>query len=129
MKKHLILFLVSIVYLITTTEFKQLLKLPVLVKHFIEHNQKFNQISVLDYIIIHYSEEIINDGDSERDMQLPFKSSSHTMAKTFTATTPRIRVQIMPIAEPLSDEKITILNQTGTLKGYFFRIWNPPQFV
>jgi len=98
--------------------------------HYLEHNQSIEQLGVLDYIMIHYSDELINnDGDSERDMQLPFKTSSHTLTKTLTATIPLSNKQIKVIAETLTDEKITILNQTGTLKGYFGKIWNPPKGV
>ncbi|NCP84757.1 MAG: hypothetical protein GW823_07645 [Bacteroidetes bacterium] len=129
MKKHLLILLLTIVYLTTTTEFKQFLKLPVLVKHYIEHNLSSEQVGVIDYILIHYSEELVNDGDSDRDMQLPFKDSSHTITKTLTTTTPIVSLQLKPVTETVTDEKITVLNKTGTLKGYFGKIWNLPKLL
>jgi hypothetical protein len=127
MRKHLFIVLLSVVYLSTTTEFKQFFKLPILFAHYLEHNGTFNDLNFLDYIFIHYSEEFIYDGDSERDMELPFKSSTHTSSVFFSATTPKFESHLIHIIEIESTERVTITNQSETLKGYFGRIWNPPK--
>ncbi len=52
----------------------QLLKLPVLVAHFLEHKDRDNSIRVMDFLSMHYWGHDINDDDDERDRQLPFKA-------------------------------------------------------
>jgi len=52
----------------------QLAKVPVFFEHFYEHKQLDAGISLLGFLIHHYSFEEHTDDDSDRDMQLPFKS-------------------------------------------------------
>ena len=42
------------VYLISTTEFGQLLKFPMLVEHYFEHKEKNSQITVIEFLALHY---------------------------------------------------------------------------
>lgn len=48
-------------------------KVPVLVAHFFEHRQRGMDITVLDFLSMHYWGNDINDNDQARDMELPFK--------------------------------------------------------
>ena len=52
---------------------QQVLKLPVLVAHFFEHQQRGYSITVMEYLSMHYWGQDIDDNDHDRDMQLPFK--------------------------------------------------------
>ncbi|WP_290967230.1 hypothetical protein [Flavobacterium sp.] len=47
--------------------------MPVLVQHYMEHQQRSNGLAFTDFIAMHYLGQDINDNDDERDMQLPFK--------------------------------------------------------
>ncbi len=58
----------------STTGLSQLFKLPVLVNHYLEHRERDNRISMLDFLSMHYWGQDINDNDQDRDMQLPFKN-------------------------------------------------------
>lgn len=60
--------------MISSTELSQLLRIPLLVEHFIEHNQEGNRISIADFFHMHYLEKDHMDADYDKDMQLPFKS-------------------------------------------------------
>lgn len=60
----------------------QLLKVPVLIEHYAEHQQRSGNLSFSDFIAMHYLGQDIDDNDDDRDMQLPFKkvdSHSHYM--------------------------------------------------
>ncbi|MCX6182126.1 MAG: hypothetical protein NT150_09385 [Bacteroidetes bacterium] len=70
MKKLLAISLLSL-YLLTLTEVGQLIKLPLLVDHFIEHKEKDQNLSLLDFLAMHYSHSHTPDAD---DLKLPFKS-------------------------------------------------------
>ncbi|WP_431241875.1 hypothetical protein ACQ9BO_18145 [Flavobacterium sp. P21] len=55
--------------------FGQLSKVPVLVQHYMEHQERANGrgLAFADFIAMHYLGQDINDNDDERDMRLPFK--------------------------------------------------------
>ncbi len=55
--------------------FQQFYKLPVLIEHYNEHKQRQN-VSFIDFLEMHYWGEDLNDNDTDRDMQLPFKHIS-----------------------------------------------------
>ena len=58
----------------SATEIYQLLKLPLLVEHYLEHKKEKNDMSIWEFLHIHYAQRIVYDKDYEKDMKLPFKS-------------------------------------------------------
>src|SRR5690606_13520126 len=58
------------VYLLSTTQFSQILKLPILVEHFIEH-RAIDSMSFWGFLVHHYDNHQ-PDEDYETDMKLPF---------------------------------------------------------
>jgi hypothetical protein len=73
-KKAVALFFMSI-YMLSFSELHQFLKMPVLIQHFVEHQQKDHSISLLDFLNEHYIHQYIHDEDYQRDQQLPFRHS------------------------------------------------------
>ncbi len=71
------LLLVSV--LISISPVGQLLKVPILFEHFTEHKEIDRSISILRFLVHHYSSEEHFDDDHDRDMQLPFKSVTHQL--------------------------------------------------
>lgn len=53
--------------------FGQLSKVPVLVQHYMEHQERSTGLPFTDFIAMHYLGQDIDDNDDDRDMQLPFK--------------------------------------------------------
>ncbi len=76
-----------IVYLFSTTEFYQLLKLPVVAAHYMEHKRNSSHITIAQFLRIHYLMDI-KDADYERDMQLPFKTQDKHIAVVTNIYTP-----------------------------------------
>jgi len=74
--KKIITIFFLIIYLFSVTEARQLLKLPVVFQHFAEHQQEDKNISFFHYLCIHYLHGSPIGQDHDRDMQLPFKTSS-----------------------------------------------------
>jgi hypothetical protein len=56
----------------------QVAKLPALVSHFAEHQDRTASLSFIQFLELHYGDEIPNDEDAQRDMELPFKKISTT---------------------------------------------------
>lgn len=75
MKKTVSIILLF-VFLSANTEAHQLLKLPFLVEHYLEHKHHNNNISFFDFLNMHYVMADDGDGDTPEDMQLPFKSDN-----------------------------------------------------
>ncbi len=72
MKKVLLYF---VLFLITAeaTEVDQLAKLPILFQHFAEHQQRDKNVSLMQFLSMHYGGNDLNDNDNDRDQELPFK--------------------------------------------------------
>jgi hypothetical protein len=114
------------VTLFTQTELHQLLKLPVLVQHFIEHRAENNNISVTDFIILHYFSGNPKDKDYERDMQLPFKTTDFTALVTFAI----IPSQPVSVLQPVVfiDNLFPAIDNNCNHCSQPSDIWQPPKF-
>ncbi len=62
-------------YLISFTEFSEVLRLPLLVEHYIEHKDKVADLSFLEFLGMHYKNDVAHD---DQDMSLPFKDCHHS---------------------------------------------------
>ncbi|RAV27614.1 hypothetical protein DN748_17660 [Sinomicrobium soli] len=56
-------------------------KVPVLIQHYTEHQQKY-QLDFVDFLTMHYWGHDLDDDDDDRDMQLPFKQVDYGAAHT-----------------------------------------------
>jgi len=63
------------VYLFGATDAYEILKLPLLVQHYLEHKKEDPGISLSGFLHMHYSPIIVVDKDFQQDMQLPFKTT------------------------------------------------------
>ena len=73
MKKAVALFFL-LTYLFGSTDASQLIRLPLLVKHYIRHKTEDPSITVMAFLKMHYVGEQPFDADYQQDMQLPFKT-------------------------------------------------------
>ena len=113
------------VYLLSTTQFCQLLKLPVLVGHFFEHKERDNSMSFVEYMVLHYGGHE-KDADYETDMKLPFMTASETLTLTFFAPAPTVfPIQKIVFQEVPQTNSCYKLQLKAT---YLSSIWQPPKF-
>ncbi|MCS7037176.1 MAG: hypothetical protein NZM41_10970 [Saprospiraceae bacterium] len=63
-------------YLWVGTPAAEVLKLPVLIEHYLEHRAEVPDMGFWEYLTLHYFSGIEYDADYARDLQLPFKSIS-----------------------------------------------------
>jgi hypothetical protein len=75
-KKAVVVFLTAL-FFISNTEFHELLKVPVLVAHYLEHKREQPDLSLAHFFSIHYNNTNTKDEDYARDSQLPFKAAEH----------------------------------------------------
>ncbi len=119
-----------IVYLFTTTELHQLLKLPVLAHHYQEHKQIDSDITFWQFMSMHYSQPDDHDADHDKDMKLPFKTDDGCMS-FITAVYVAPIVASMPIAstKPVyrSEKKEHFQKQVCLQSSFLASIWQPPR--
>ncbi|MET3877219.1 hypothetical protein [Chitinophaga sp. OAE865] len=93
MRKAVAIFLMAL-YLLGTTEAGQVLKLPLLVEHYIKHKGESPGTTIFSFFKMHYVDPQPYDADYQQDMELPFK----TCLYFFTLTPP----SILPVLPQLS---------------------------
>lgn len=126
LKKAISILFLSI-YLFTTTDAYQLLKMPMIFKHFVEHRQADKNISFVKFLDMHYMHGSPKDKDYNKDMQLPFKSSGDFMFVLSAEFIPLNQsFSIMAPVLSISDKKIA-KEQNDLLPSYLASIWQPPK--
>jgi len=124
-RKSLIIF-IFLSYLFSYTECKELLKLPLLIEHFIAHNSIDNSISFTDFLSMHYLQDQDNDGDDEHDRSLPFKSHNNCYSSNaFAFNTHTTIATIKPIEININKEFLP--HQEFLPTCYQASIWQPPK--
>lgn len=83
MKRFILIFLIFS-YSFSSTQAYQLLKLPVLVEHYISH-KKSSEMTFWEFIKIHYLQEMKKDADFAKDQKLPFKTVENNASFTCLA--------------------------------------------
>jgi len=61
---------------------EELLKMPILITHFIDHKENDSNITLKEYLVHHYGGHE-KDADWATDMKLPFMKMSHEMLSNF----------------------------------------------
>lgn len=115
------------IYLCTVTEAHELLKLPVIFQHFIEHQSEDKNITIFQFLKIHYGQDDVQDDDYARDMQLPFKTAGEFFASSVTAFVPLNSIIVLSYPTTISDNQ---WKGHGSLKfhsNYQVNIWQPPK--
>jgi hypothetical protein len=127
--KKIIAILFLSFYLLSSTELHQLLKVPFLVEHFMEHKEQNKDLTLWQFLCLHYSDNNKKDADYEKDMKLPFKSHdccSGSFVAYFT-------VQSIPLfqehSKPLYYEaqSFTLYQEVFFNTSFLDSIWQPPK--
>lgn len=88
MKKYIAYFFI-VIYLFSFTEVRQVLKLPVLVEHYISHKLRDHGTTFTDFFTMHYLEDHGIDGDYDQDMKLPFKKIDFSSISLVPSVAPK----------------------------------------
>jgi len=118
--------LLMAVYLFGATNACQVLKLPLLVTHFIKHKRESPYITLGSFIKMHYVDAQPFDADYAQDMQLPFKTTPDTFclnAPSVVPVVPKIDFSTpayRPVLQP-------IVNEDVPLSSSIAAIFQPPR--
>lgn len=103
------------------TPLGQLVKLPLLIEHYIKH-QKQDGVSLIDFLDEHYASNH-KDADLPEDEQLPFKNITfHSIDSALV--TPIVQEDVVA---PLPKDKKIIIPDTCTPQQHLGSIFHPPR--
>ena len=122
--KTVAIFLVSI-YLMSSTSLVELIKIPELMEHYSNHRSESNDISFLDFMHQHYSDEHTSDDAGHKHCGLPFKT--HEQGSVFYQFTFINEFEIL--LNSFCEAQNVHMNPSDSilLSNYLSSIWQPPQ--
>src|SRR5690606_6010804 len=118
MRKDISIFF-AIVYMLATTPLVEVLKLPILVDHYLEHEEGF-----VEFMVHHYGGHEMDD-DWDKDMQLPFMTNSALMIFAFNI--PVSKFMLLPEYEFKAPDKKLIWDDSHFSSNYLADVFQPPQ--
>ena len=125
-KKLAALFLVT-VYMFSATPAGELLKLPVLVRHFYDHKEENKHTGLITFLVQHYFSEDGTDKDAAEDNQLPFKSTDQVASIIFNCLTPPSFIQPATGYGTEINNRFCVRNQFFHTAEHLSAIWQPPR--
>lgn len=126
MKKGIAILFLSI-YLCTVTEAHELLKLPVVFQHFIEHQSEDKNITVFQFLKIHYGQDDVQDDDYARDMQLPFKTAGEFFTSSIAPFVPLNSIIVLAYPSVFAGSQNKGHTAPKLHSNYQAHIWQPPK--
>ncbi|MFD1631118.1 hypothetical protein [Pseudopedobacter beijingensis] len=124
MKKLLVILSIA-VYLTSTTEINQLLKLPILVEHYIDHSQQNPKMSFWDFLVLHYNNHE-PDADYDTDMRLPFMAH-HEVLSLLAYVDISLYQLNADHTVPQDKKNHTFYKELYLKSRYLSGIWQPPK--
>lgn len=123
MSKVVAFFLIT-VFLCANTSIGQLLKVPNLIEHYIEHKNEVDTNSFVEFIKLHYSN---NSQNNEKEHQnLPFKTFENTTHLLFVFSIVNFNINTI---NSLISVKKTFFYKNSFKSNLFTSIWLPPKIA
>lgn len=119
------------IYIASATDFAQLLRFPLLIEHYFEHKTKNPQLSVIEFLEIHYNGDHLenhpHDDDYDEDQKLPFMMHTASYYAVFVCQ-PTVEVEIHNNSIPRKINTTPIRNDQFIDDTFLNSIWQPPKF-
>lgn len=126
--KKLISIVLLTLFLVSTTELYQLLKIPTLVEHYFEHKALNPEMPLVAFLKTHY-EHPAKDGDYGKDQKLPFVMHSQPLVLVFTLNQNFEFEFKKDFLNLLKSPKILSKDEDFCLKGFKSSVWEPPRIL
>jgi hypothetical protein len=126
--KKLISILLLSLYLVSTTELYQLLKVPELIEHYCEHKALNPEMSLTAFLKTHYDHPV-KDGDYGKDQRLPFIIHSIPLTLVFTINQGFSLETRNDLFQHIKSHKIPFYDEDFYCKGFLNSVWEPPRYA
>ena len=100
-----------------------MLKVPVLIMHFVEHKQLSGSLTFIEFISVHYSSDVAHD---EHDHELPFKDFDHCVTVQ-TIVMPSSKIELQSQLVPETKSVYTSFYKASVPSSHLSEIWQPPK--
>lgn len=128
MKRLLAIFFLF-TFLSANTAFGEVLKLPMLVQHYLEHTSEEIDVTIFKFLVQHYTEGENHDHRENHNHhdQLPFKAiDGHFSSVVSIAASPSIVISNNTLV--VTSIKLPAYSQQSYSNAYLNSIWQPPRF-
>ena len=126
MKRTIAIFFLF-TFLSANTAFGEVWKLPVLLQHYWEHTKNENNITLLEFLIIHYSDRSNHSANStHHHKNLPFKSAVLQAGQIFTIA-PTSTIAFSKVIHQEDKTPLPGYQQNNYTNNYLSQIWQPPR--
>lgn len=123
--RNIVVISLLLTFLSLQTPLHEVIKLPVLISHYLEHKELDDEMNLFSFLDIHYLDNVV-DGDHDRDMQLPFKHCSSPLFLVLSTVTNKVQLEFRNILpetrQTLTEYKNPFLHSTIS-----HNIWQPPR--
>lgn len=127
MRKYVAIFFLGI-YLVTTPQLLELLKIPVMAEHYMTHRAEEPDMNLLNFLCIHYIHDTIQDADYDEDMKLPFKTMCTASISFIAIVYPLNIIEINIQKECLEYiQPKSFYHYSDYSSSYLSSIWQPPR--
>ncbi|HEX6334383.1 MAG TPA: hypothetical protein VFZ78_09160 [Flavisolibacter sp.] len=114
----------AFIFLAYSTSFSELLKMPVLVHHYLSHINSGRSESLTGFLVEHYLDNHGSDEDSDEDSRLPFKTAENTFSGLQVIPVPFADAVTPPVISREADFNLVHDPEiSGTDRGIF----HPPR--
>lgn len=110
------------IYLLSSTEVHELLRLPLLFHHYTEHKEQVADITFWEFLVMHYETDVPHD---DTDTRLPFKASHQSPASTVLAVTSQRITLTIPM--PFHVKQAVPFDHSAPVTSYLEEIFQPPR--
>lgn len=117
--------MLTALFIISNTEFHELLKVPVLITHYLEHKSKQQDLTLAEFFSIHYNSNT-KDDDYTRDSQLPFKTADH-LSSSVNVFLSQFDLKL-PVLHFNNDVELPFYKASFISFQLLSNIWQPPKF-
>lgn len=127
MMKRLLAIFFLFTFLSANTAFGEVLKLPVLIHHYVEHEELEHKVSFIDFLKEHYSNLAQHDDYAHHHHDnLPFKSTIGHGSNVITIIPP-LSLKLERIEFASDKIKILVHRNEHFDNNYLSKIWQPPR--
>lgn len=119
-----ILLLIYVTAAVTTRE---LLKMPFLADHYIDHKSDNLKTSFISFLVYHYVYENDTDKDADEDRKLPFKSTENNVTSNSISLKPPVQQFNFTGKRQIVNCRFPVLDDRFMQVLFNNSVWHPPR--
>ncbi|MEO6962387.1 MAG: hypothetical protein ABIY90_10480 [Puia sp.] len=126
--KAIIAILFILLYSFSNTELAELVKLPVLIHHYLDHKKEHKDLTFFDFLKSHYASihKAGSKAHEDHHSRLPFKNHDHNLLTGNTSIVPRVYA-FLELPVYCETSSVSSMNEIAYHSHFLADIWQPPR--